>query len=57
MKKNISNKIYKIETTNKTVISCNGYDKYSYHPKVYYTLSSPKDEIICQYCSKKFIKI
>ncbi|WP_085783392.1 zinc-finger domain-containing protein [Candidatus Nucleicultrix amoebiphila] len=44
-----------ITYTDKLSIACNGYG-YSGHPRVYLDLAK-KGEIVCPYCSHKFILV
>ena len=49
---NNNNTAKNIEKTNKMVVNCGNNED---HPLVYLNINKDTNEIICPYCSKKFI--
>jgi uncharacterized Zn-finger protein len=40
---------------NNTTTSCNGGNNELGHPLIYLKIENPNNEIVCPYCSRKFI--
>jgi len=45
----------KAENVSDHRVSCAGQDLVSSHPKIYLEIDSKKSEVVCPYCSKKFV--
>ncbi|HJK86217.1 MAG TPA: zinc-finger domain-containing protein [Candidatus Megaira endosymbiont of Nemacystus decipiens] len=49
-------KEFEVVKTSASEVCCSGNEGYSSHPKIYLTIDEHTSEIVCPYCSKKFIK-
>ena len=49
-------KEFEVVRTSAVKVYCSGNEEYVSHPKIYLTIDKHTSEVVCPYCSKKFIK-